>query len=68
MGQLAECVSEFRGLNHVLQISIQLLSLSLKRIKLKFRGIKLGMFPDRCPMRLQVWREKVDPVRRTRPL
>lgn len=41
------CESEFRGLNHVLKISIQFLSLSLKRIKFKFRGIKLGLFPDR---------------------
>lgn len=40
--------------------------MSLKRIKFKFRGTILGMFAERCPLRLQMWREKVDPVRRTK--
>lgn len=48
--------SEFRGLNHDFHPD-QTLSLNLKMMLFKFKGTKLGLFPQRSPLRLQMWRD-----------
>lgn len=35
-------------------------------IKFRFKGTKLGVFAERCPLRLHTWQKGADPVRRTR--
>lgn len=59
------CGSEFRGLNHDFNPE-PASDLSLKMIKFKAKVTKLGIFPERDPLRLQIWRKGANSVRSTR--
>ena len=59
------CGSEFRGLTQDFNPE-PASDLSLIMIKFKAKVTKLGMLPERDPLRLQIWREGANSVRSTR--